>query len=130
MYVVISRGLYLFLFFRCDIISGTLGKAFGVFGGYIASKSYIIDVVRSLSSGFIFTTSIPPAISAGARASIAHLKKSQAERARHRVQTDTLKSKLKEAELPFINTPSHIIPLIVGDAVLAKNILQYNQTVT
>jgi len=107
---------------RCDIISGTLGKAFGVFGGYIAAKSYVVDAVRSLSPGFIFTTSIPPAISAGARASIAHLKKSQIERAKHKEQTTILKTKLKEANLPFLATPSHIIPLMVGDASLAKQI--------
>jgi len=107
---------------RCDIVSGTLGKAFGVFGGYIASKSYIIDAIRSLSPGFIFTTSIPPAISAGARASIAYLKQSQVEREVHKEQTKLLKTKLKDASLPFMDTPSHIIPLMVGDATLAKKI--------
>jgi 5-aminolevulinate synthase len=107
---------------RCDIVAGTLGKAFGVFGGYVAAKSHIIDAVRCLSPGFIFTTSIPPAISAGARASIKYLKNSETERATHKVQTKLLKKKLEEASLPYMDTPSHIIPLMVGNATLAKNI--------
>jgi len=107
---------------RCDIISGTLGKAFGVYGGYIASKNYIIDAVRSLSAGFIFTTSLPPGILAGARASVSYLKKSQAERDNHKVQTRTLKNSLTKANLPVMETPSHIIPLMIGNAALAKHI--------
>jgi len=107
---------------RCDIISGTLGKAFGVYGGYIASKNYIIDAVRSLSAGFIFTTSLPPGVIAGARASVSYLKKSQMERAKHKVQTQNLKKSLEKANLPVMDTPSHIIPLMICNANLAKQI--------
>jgi len=100
---------------RIDIIEGTLGKAYGVMGGYIASKKTVIDVVRSYASSFIFTTSLPPAILAGARASIRHLKTSQIERARHQERAQKLKSMLSAAGIPIIHSVSHIVPVMVGD---------------
>jgi 5-aminolevulinate synthase len=100
---------------RIDVIEGTLGKAYGVMGGYIAAQKTIIDVVRSYASSFIFTTSLPPAVLAGAKASIAHLKKSQAERTRHQERAQKLKSMLRQAGIPIIDSPSHIVPVMVGD---------------
>ncbi|EFA80158.1 5-aminolevulinate synthase [Heterostelium album PN500] len=113
------------LMHRIDIISGTLGKAFGVYGGYIASNRHIIDTIRSLSPGFIFTTSLPPSIAAGARASVNYLKKSERERAMHRERTDRLKQSLRDAKLPLLESPSHIVPLIVGDSALCKKMSDY-----
>ncbi|MCB1334439.1 MAG: 5-aminolevulinate synthase, partial [Roseivivax sp.] len=100
---------------RIDIINGTLGKAFGVFGGYIASSAKMCDAIRSYAPGFIFTTSIPPAVAAGAAASIAHLKKDQAIRERHQTQASILKLRLKGLGLPIIDHGSHIVPVIVGN---------------
>ncbi|KAM9999325.1 hypothetical protein ACTFIZ_002891 [Dictyostelium cf. discoideum] len=110
---------------RVDIISGTLGKAFGVFGGYIAANKEIVDTIRCLSPGFIFTTSIPPSIAAGARASVAYLKGSVLERTQHQERTNKLKQMLKEASLPVLDTDSHIVPLMVGDSVLCKKMSDY-----
>lgn len=138
---------------RIDIISGTLAKAFGVFGGYIAAKRNLVDAVRSFSPGtniffffpfhilyclflflcscvfflflthslgFIFTSSLPPAVTAGAAASVAYLKKSSVEREQQQERVRLLKQMLKDAGIPILETPSHIIPVIVGDAVLCK----------
>lgn len=105
---------------RVDIIEGTLGKAFGVMGGYIASRRGVVDVIRSYAPGFIFTTALPPALLAAARASVEHLKASQAERLRHQERAQRLKSMLRDAGLPAVQSASHIVPLIVGDAKLCK----------
>lgn len=102
---------------RLDIINGTLGKAFGVFGGYIAASEKMCDAVRSYAPGFIFTTSIPPAVAAGAAASIAWLKGEGGVKLRekHQTQAKILKTRLKGLGLPITDNGSHIVPLIVGD---------------
>jgi 5-aminolevulinate synthase len=105
---------------RLSIIEGTLGKAFGVMGGYIAGSAPMVDFVRSFASGFIFTTALPPALAAGAAASIRHLKTSQAERARHQNRVALLRRKLDAAGIPHLRNPSHIVPVIVGDAAKCK----------
>ncbi len=107
---------------QVDIINGTLAKAFGVMGGYIAATSQFVDVVRSFAPGFIFTTSIPPVLAAGALASVRHLKGSQVERARHQERAATLKRLLREAGLPVMPSVSHIVPLLVGDPVSCKHV--------
>lgn len=107
---------------RVDIINGTLAKAFGVMGGYIAASARFIDVVRSFAPGFIFTTSIPPVLAAGALASVRHLKSSQVERQRHQERAATLKRLLTESGLPVMPSTSHIIPLIVGDPISCKEV--------
>lgn len=104
------------------IISGTLGKGFGVFGGYIAGKSNLIDAIRSNAPGFIFTTSLPPTILAGAKSSISHLRQSTKEREAHKFNTMTLLGKLLEANLPVMKSDSHILPLFIGDPVQAKTV--------
>ncbi len=105
---------------RIDIIEGTFGKAFGLMGGYIAGRAAVIDAVRSYASGFIFTTSLPPAVLAGAKASIEHLMVSDIERQRQRRNVRHLKERLAAAGLPFMKGESHIVPLVVGDAVCCK----------
>jgi 5-aminolevulinate synthase len=105
---------------RVDIINGTLAKGYGVMGGYIAASRDICDAIRSYASGFIFTTSLAPALAAGAVASIRYLKGSQIERARHQERARTLKARLKESKLPAMDNPSHIVPILVGDPVHCK----------
>ena len=105
-----------------DIIQGTLAKAYGVIGGYIASKAAWVDTIRSYAPGFIFTTSLPPSIAAGATASIRHLMHSQAEREAHQHNAMRLKSMLQAAGLPVMMTPTHIVPVMVGDPVRCKTI--------
>ena len=107
-----------------DIIQGTLAKAFGVIGGYITAKKETIDFVRSFSSGFIFTTSLPPCIAAGAYASIRHLKFSSSEREKLFKVVSDLKNALKKNNIPFIDNKSHIIPVIIGDPILCKKASQ------
>jgi 5-aminolevulinate synthase len=107
---------------RVDIINGTLAKGFGVMGGYIAGTRDLCDAIRSYAPGFIFTTSLAPAIAAGAVASIRHLKASGAERERHQERVRALKRRLLAAGLPVMDNPSHIVPLLVGDPVLTKRI--------
>lgn len=107
---------------RVDVIEGTLAKGFGLMGGYIAASANIVDSIRSYASGFIFTTSLAPAIVAGALASVRHLKSSQAERESHRERSLTLKRRLVEAGFPVLDNPSHIIPVMVGEPVLCKEL--------
>ena len=103
-----------------DIINGTLAKAFGLIGGYISSTKSIIDFVRSFSPGFIFTTSIPPAIAAGAIESIRYVKDNQQLRDKLKEKSLLIKEKLLAANIPFLKTKSHIIPIIIGDSKLCK----------
>jgi len=107
---------------RLTIIEGTLGKAFGVMGGYIAADQRIIDVIRSYAPGFIFTTSLSPVLVAGALASVKHLKQSNEERDGQQAAAAMLKQLFTEAGLPVMDTTTHIVPLMVGDPVKAKRI--------
>ena len=103
-----------------DIINGTLAKSFGLIGGYISSTKNIIDFIRSYSPGFIFTTSIPPAIAAGAIASIRYVRDNQQLRNKLKEKCLLIKEKLLAANIPFLKTKSHIIPIIVGETKLCK----------
>ena len=107
---------------RIDIINGTLAKAYGVMGGYIAASEKMCDAVRSYAPGFIFTTSLPPAVAAGAAASVAHLKTDQTLRDQHQLQAKILKMRLKGMGLPIIDHGSHIVPVIVGNPVHTKKL--------
>jgi len=107
---------------RVDIINGTLAKAYGVFGGYIATSAKMADAVRSYAPGFIFTTSLPPAVAAGAAASVRHLKTAQLLRDGQQTQARILKLRLKSLGLPIIDHGSHIVPVHVGDPVHCKQI--------
>ncbi|MFP7570716.1 5-aminolevulinate synthase [Marivita sp. S2033] len=110
------------LMHRVDIINGTLAKAYGVMGGYIAASAKMCDAIRSYAPGFIFTTSLPPAVAAGAAASVAHLKEDQSLRDQHQLQARILKMRLKGLGLPIIDHGSHIIPVIVGDPKHTKKL--------
>lgn len=105
---------------RPTVIQGTLAKAFGVMGGYVAGSAALIDFLRSHAPGFIFTTSLPPALVAGALAAVRHLKKSQAERLRHQERVALVKARLAAAGLPLMPSQSHIVPVLIGDAALCK----------
>jgi 5-aminolevulinate synthase len=105
---------------RLTVIQGTLAKAFGVIGGYIAGSAALVDFVRSCAPGFIFTSALPPAIAAGALASIRHVKINQSLRSLHQQHAATLKAKLAEARLPVMPSPSHIVPVMIGDAAACK----------
>jgi 5-aminolevulinate synthase len=107
---------------RVTVIEGTLGKAFGIMGGYIAADRNIVDVVRSYAPGFIFTTSLSPVLVAGALASVRHLKKSSAEREAQQAHARLLKGIFAEAHLPVMPSTTHIVPLMVGCPVTAKKI--------
>ena len=108
------------LMHRLTVIEGTLGKAFGVMGGYIAASTALCDFIRSFASGFIFTTALPPALAAGALASIQHLKVSQQERFAHQERVRRLRSLLDRNGIPHMPNPSHIVPVVVGDAAKCK----------
>ena len=110
---------------RLTVIEGTLGKAFGVMGGYIAASAALCDFVRSFASGFIFTTALPPSVAAGALASIRHLKVSEIERARHRSNVAKVRRKLEAIGIPTLPNPSHIVPVMVCDPVKCKWISDY-----
>jgi 5-aminolevulinate synthase len=105
---------------RVTLIEGTLGKAFGVVGGYIAGSAALCDYIRSFASGFIFTTALPPHVAAGARASIRHLKASPFERARHQDRVRKVRARLDAIGIPTMQNPSHIVPVMVGDAAKCK----------
>src|SRR5882672_5634344 len=105
---------------RIDVIEGTLAKAFGTLGGYVAGHSAVVDAVRSHAPGFIFTTALPPSVAAAATASIAHLKTSGAERAAQRAAVAATKTALQGAGLPVLATETHIVPVMVGDPDMCK----------
>jgi len=107
---------------RLDIINGTLAKAFGVMGGYVAASARMCDAIRSYAPGFIFTSSLSPAVAAGAAASVANLKRDSALRTAHQTQARILKTRLKAMGLPLIDHGSHIVPVIVGDPTHTKHL--------
>jgi 5-aminolevulinate synthase len=105
---------------RITLIEGTLGKAFGVVGGYITGSASLVDFIRSYASGFIFTTALPPHVAAGALASIRHLKESNVERIAHRDRVAQVRRRLEAMGIPTMPNPSHIVPVMVGDAAKCK----------
>ena len=107
---------------RLTVIEGTLAKAYGVIGGYIAGSADMVDFVRSFASGFIFSTSLPPAVAAGAAASIRHLKESAVERECMHARVAQVRARLDELQIPHLDNPSHIVPVMVYDATLCKQI--------
>ena len=107
---------------KLTVIEGTLAKAFGVIGGYIAGSAALCDFVRSFASGFIFTTALPPAVAAGALASIQHLKESSTERRQLQQRVAMVRRGLDAAAIPHLDNPSHIVPVMIGDPVLCRNI--------
>jgi 5-aminolevulinate synthase len=107
---------------RLTVIEGTLAKAFGVIGGYVAASATICDFIRSFASGFIFTSSLPPMVAAGALTSIRHLRSSREERERHQDRVARLRLRLDEAGVPHLRNASHIVPVMVCDPVLCKQI--------
>ena len=107
---------------QIDIVQGTLAKAFGTMGGYIAASANLVDFIRSNGSGFIFTTALPPSISAAALASIRMVRSSDSLRERHQERARTLKHRLQEAQLPLMPSESHIVPLMIGDACQCRSI--------
>ena len=107
---------------RVTVIEGTLAKAFGCLGGYITASEALVDFVRSYASAFIFTTALPPHVAAGALASIRHLKQSDEERTRHQERAASLKQRLTDAGLPVMPSDTHIVPVLVGDPVLCRQV--------
>ena len=105
---------------RIDVIEGTLAKGFGIVGGYIAADAVICDAIRSAAPSFIFTTAMPPAVAAAATRSVAHLKKSVAERIAHRLQVDKTRRALRKTGIPMMSSQSHIIPIPIGDPGLCR----------
>lgn len=110
---------------RVHIIQGTFGKALGTIGGYIAGTAPLVDFVRSLAPGFIFTTALPPSLIAATLASVRLVKSSDIERRLHQHHVALLKQRLRQMDLPILETPSHIVPLIIGDATLCREIAHY-----
>ena len=107
---------------RITLIEGTLGKAFGVMGGYITGSTALCDFIRSFASGFIFTTALPPAVAAAAKTSISHLKVSDSERIRQHAQVAKLRARLDAKNIPHMANDSHIIPVMIGDPVKCRQI--------
>jgi 5-aminolevulinate synthase len=105
---------------RLTVIQGTLAKAFGTMGGYVAGSSLMVDFLRGHAPGFIFTSSLPPLLAAGALAAVRHLRESEAERARHRERVGAVKRRLREAAIPVMANDSHIVPVMVGDAAMCR----------
>ncbi len=110
---------------RITLIEGTLGKAFGVVGGYITGSAALCDFIRSFASGFIFTTALPPAVAAAARTSIAYLKESEMERARQRRQVARLRAALDREGIPHMHNDSHIVPVLIKDPVKTRMLADY-----
>jgi 5-aminolevulinate synthase len=105
---------------RLTVIQGTLAKAFGTMGGYVAGSALMVDFLRGHAPGFIFTSSMPPLVAAGALAAVRHLRESRAERERHQERVAVVKRRLSAAGLPLMPSTSHIVPVMVGDAALCR----------